>query len=288
MGVRVVTDSVSNIPQADRDRLNIEVVSLYIVDEGVSIREVDIDYDDFYSRLHDMSTLPTSAQPSPEDMRVTFERLIAEGHEVIGVFIGSKMSGTFSSASLARDMVLKANPDARIELVDSGSNSMQEGYTALAAAEVAAAGGTIEEAVQAAEESRRHIRFLFTPETLEYLRRGGRIGAAAALVGSLLKMNPVLTVENGVADTFAKVRTYKKAMDTIFETAMKDIEQYGGLKNMCVHSIAQLELATEFRDRLSAALGNIEIPVISLSPVVGMHVGPAVGVIYETVDPLRA
>lgn len=288
MSVRVVTDSVSNIPADIRERLGIEVASLYIVEDGKSTREVDMDYEAFYARLEDMEKLPTSAQPSPDDFLQLFNRLLDEGHQVVGVFISELMSGTIGNAYMVRDMILAKRPEARIEIVDSKSNSMSEGFAAMAAAEAAAAGAAIEECVHAAIESVKRTRFIFTPQSLEYLRRGGRIGTAAALLGSLLQLSPILTTEDGIAQTFKKVRTYSKAIDTIIEQCVADAESHGGLSRLIVHSIAQFDKAMEVRDRLAEKFSHIEIPVIALSPVIGTHVGPAVGVVYETVEPLRA
>ena len=290
MAVRIVTDSVSSIPAEVRERLDISVVSLYVVEGTTSTREIEIDHDEFYDRIAAAKELPTSAQPSPADLLEAFTSLIDKGHEVVGVFISDLMSGTFASANMVRDMVLKDRPDAKIEIVDSRSNSMQEGFVAIAAAEMAALGGTIEQCVTAALDSVRRSRFLFTPESLESLRRGGRIGNAAALIGSLIQLTPVLTVENGVADTFKKVRTYPKAIATIIDQVVADAESHGGITRMCVHNItrSQLENAREVRDRLAEKFSHLDIPVISLGPVIGTHVGPAVGVIYETAEPLRA
>lgn len=288
MSVRVVTDSVSNIPADLLEKYDIEVASLYIIENGVSTREVDMDFEDFYDRLEKMEQPPTSAQPSPDDFLQLFNRLLDEGHEIVGVFISELMSGTIANAYMVRDMILAKRPEAKIEIVDSRSNSMSEGFAALAAAEAASAGAAIEECVHAAVESVKRTRFLFTVQTLEYLRRGGRIGSAAALLGSLLQLTPVLTTEDGVAATFKKVRTYHKAIDTIVEQCVVDAETHGGLNRLIVHSIAQFDKAKEVRDQLAEKFSHLEIPIISLSPVIGTHVGPAVGVIYETVEPLRA
>jgi DegV family protein with EDD domain len=153
---------------------------------------------------------------------------VAAGDEVVGVFISEKMSGTFSTAQLARDMVLERHPGARIAIVDSRSNSMELGLAVLAAARRAATGGSIEDVVDAAEQMTLHTRFLFTPLTLEYLRRGGRIGHASALLGTLLQIKPVLTVVDGVTDTFAKVRSLAKAQELIAQTFASDIRNKGG------------------------------------------------------------
>ena len=212
MPVSVVTDSVASIPADIVAENGIDVVSLYVNDGDTNQRELDMDVADFYRRLEDMRSLPTSSQPSVDEIFSAFRQAVARGSDVVGVFISEKMSGTLQTARMAVDMVRAEFPDARIELVDSGSNSMEEGFGAIAAAQTALAGEAIERCVAAAQKTLRRTRYLFTPHTLEYLRRGGRIGGASALVGGLLQIKPILTVERGETQTFSRVRTQSRAL----------------------------------------------------------------------------
>ena len=284
----IICDSTACLSdeQVRANRLN--VVSLWVNDDGDTQRELDMDHEAFFARLADMQQLPTSSQPSPEEMMAAMRQALAEGDgEAIGVFLSSKMSGTFESARLAADLIIAEQPDARIELIDSKSNCMQAGFAVLDAARASAAGESMERCVEAAQDCMRRTRFLFTPQTMEYLRRGGRVGNAAALLGGLLQIVPVLTVEDGVTSVAAKVRTRKKALAEMVTRFSADIEAHG-LRDVVVHSIADLEAAKAFaRDHIAPIAGR-EVPVVPIGPVIGLHVGPTVGLAYATERPLRS
>lgn len=281
MPVSVVTDSVASIPADDAAELGIDVVSLYINDGESNQLELEMDVVGFYRRIQDMRTLPTSSQPSVDSLVSVFKRAVDRGSEVLGVFVSHKMSGTFDAACLAADIVIAARPGARIELLDSGSNSLQEGFGAITAAKAARAGESIERCIQAAEETLRRTRYLFTPSTLEYLRRGGRISAASAMLGGLLQIKPILTVENGEAAQFGKVRTQGRALTEIARKFASDVSAYG-LRRVVVHYIGDIEPAERFaREHVEPLIGR-PVRVIPVSPVVGLHVGPAVALVYET------
>lgn len=286
MSVRIIVDSTSYIPPADRERLSIEVVSLAVVFPEGPQRELDIDDTAFYARLRNDQKVPTSSQPTPAEMEDAFRRALDAGHDVVGVFISSNMSGTFSSAELAAGGLRGEYPDRAIQLVDARSNSMQVGMAAIAAARAAADGADAAACVTAARETMRRTRFLFTPHTLDYLRLGGRIGAASALLGALLQIRPILTVENGVTSPFEKVRTKRRALERIVETFTADKERYG-LRDIIVHHIDDPAEGAVLASMLEPVAGRA-IPLIPIGPVVGLHVGPAtVAVIYETEEPLR-
>ena len=281
MSILVVTDSVASIPADILGELGIDVVSLYINDGDTNQRELEMDIPAFYRRLADLQALPTSSQPSVEELLTSFRGAVERGSDVIGVFISEKMSGTLQTARLAAEMIRGEFPGTRIELIDSGSNSMEEGFGAIAAARAARAGETIERCVTAAQETLRRTRYLFTPHTLEYLRRGGRIGGASALVGGLLQIKPILTVEEGAVVTFAKVRTQSRALAEISHKLAEDISAYG-LKQVVVHYIVDRDSAQIYAREQIEPLAGGPVRVIPVSPLIGVHVGPAIGVVYET------
>ena len=281
MAVGVVTDSLASIPPDEAQAAGIEVVSLYINDGDSNRAELELDVAAFYHRLEDMRVLPTSSQPSVESLAVAFRRVVERGSEALGVFTSSKMSGTLEAARIAADMVLGDKPGSRIELLDSGSNSMEEGFGVLAAAQAARAGETIERCVELARETLRRTRYLFTPETLEYLRRGGRIGHASALLGAMLQIKPILTVEDGEVTTFAKVRTRGRALAEIARAFADDVAAYG-LRQVVVHYIGDPAPAEQFAREYVETLAGGPGRTIPVSPVIGLHVGPAVGIVYET------
>ncbi|MRS11789.1 MAG: DegV family protein [Actinobacteria bacterium] len=287
MAVRVVADSTSYIPRPLREALGIGIVSLSSTLGGVTYPDDAEDYSEFYDALAASSELPTTSQPSVQAMVDLLQAPVAEGHEVVGVFISELMSGTYANALLARDMVRETYPDAVIEIVDGRSNSMELGFAVLAAARKAADGGSVAEVVQAAEEMTRHTRFLFTPLTLEYLRRGGRIGNAKALLATLLQIKPVLTVVDGVTDTFAKVRTLQKSHDLIVDTFAADVRDKGGLGEVYVHHIHDAKAGRALADRVAEIAGRA-VEIIDVGPGVGSHVGPGtVAVVYYTNGPMR-
>lgn len=284
--IRIVTDSVASLPARLAEQLGIEVVSLWVNDGESHMRDIDIDLDAFYRRLADMAHLPTSSQPSVDSLVEAFTRGVADGSAVIGVFISEKMSGTAQAARLAADMVRESIPEAVIEIVDARSNSMQEGFVAVAAAKAALAGESLEGCLSAARDTIARSRYLFTPASLEYLRRGGRIGSASALLGQLLQIRPILTVENGETATFAKVRTQARALSDMASTFAADVSAYG-FSDAVVHYIADRAPAEEFARDTIAAIAGREVEVVPVSPVIGLHVGPAVGLVYVTQNPLR-
>jgi len=279
--VNVVTDSLASIPVDLVGEYGLEVASLYVHDGDQERPELQIDVAAFYRRLADMSTLPTSSQPSVEALVDAFRRATMDGCDAVGVFASSKMSGTFQTAVLAARMLSDECPEARIELIDSGSNSMEEGFGVLAAAKAAAAGESMEECVAAAKTTLARTRYLFTPHTLEYLRRGGRIAGASALIGGLLQIRPILTVEQGEVQTFAKVRTQARALAEMTRKFAEDVSAFG-LVQVVVHYIADRDLGEQYAREQIEPIAGVPVRVIPVSPVVGLHVGPAVGIVYET------
>lgn len=281
MSVQVVTDSVASIPPAYAKSLGLEVVSLFVNDGERQEADLDIDLDEFYRRLADMAHLPTSSQPSVESLVSCFRTAVQRGQDVLGVFISGKMSGTVDTALMAADMVRSEIPGAAIEVLDSRSNSLQEGFAAIAAAKAAQAGEALERCADAARNTMARTRYLFTPQTLEYLRRGGRIGTASALIGSLLQVRPILTVQDGETTTFAKVRTQGRALAEMTRQFDDDVRRYG-LRNVAVHYISDRAAAQAYAREQIGPLVQHDVEVVPVSPVIGLHVGPAVAIVYET------
>jgi DegV family protein with EDD domain len=283
MPVRVVTDSTSYIPAELAGPLDIRMVSLYVTFGGVTEREVDVDVDTFYQRMRASGEFPTSSQPSVAELIEAFEGPVSQGDEVVGVFISSDMSGTFSTASMARDQVLERHPGAVIELVDSRSNSMELGFAALAAAEAVRDGGDAKAAVEAARHMIDRSRWYFVPNTLDYLRMGGRIGAASALLGSMLEIRPILTVANGVTSPVKKVRTRARAIAEIADLFAADVAAKG-FGDVIVHHISDEAAAADLASRIEAVIGRPP-RIVPLGPVIGVHVGPgSLGIVYHTLE----
>lgn len=281
MAIKIVTDSTSYIPEEFINKYDISVVSLNVIMNGESIREVDLDNETFYSKMEESTEIPSSSQPSPDEIYNTFENIIKEGNSIVGIFISSDMSGTVSSANLIKNMLLEKYPTAHIEIVDSRSNCMQMGYVAIEAAKAAAAGKSMEEVIDVCTSVINNSRFLFTPDTLDYLKKGGRIGGASALLGTLFQIKPILTVCDGKTTVFTKVRTKKKAVDTIVTTLVNDLQgkELGGV---IVHHINCQDEGLSLAAKIKKQLG-VDVQIDTIGPIIGLHVGPgSIGVAYFT------
>lgn len=281
MAIKIVTDSTSYIADEYIKKYDINIVSLNVIINGVSSREVDIENEVFYEEIKNSKEIPKSSQPIPEEMLNTFREIVEDGDSIVGIFLSSKMSGTYSNANMIKDMILEDYPDAEIHILDSKTNCMQMGFAVIEAARTASEGKSINEVINAANHVINNSRFLFTPETLEYLKKGGRIGGAAALFGNVLQIKPILTVVNGETSVFKKVRTRKKAIEEIVKTVLEEIESKG-LGDIVVHHINCQEDGLKLAKALENKLGK-KVEIQSIGPVIGVHVGPgSIGIAYYT------
>jgi len=285
VAVQILTDSTSYIDKSIKKELGILVASLNVIVGEKSIKEVDIENENFYKGLN-TKHIPTSSQPSVDEMYHTIKSVVEKGDQLVGIFLSSKMSGTYASAHIAKDMVIEEYPDGQIEIIDSRSNSMQLGFAAIVAARLAQKGASLEEVKVAVAENIERSRFIFLPDNLEYLIKGGRIGGASALLGNLLKIIPILTVENGETAVLKKARTKTKAVTVMLDKLVKDAYKYG-IKEVCVHHINALDEAQQLVTRIKEKL-NIKASLSDIGAVIGLHVGPgAIGIVYYTENALR-
>ena len=286
--IKVVTDSVASLPKELIEEENIEVVSLFLNEDGHEHVDATMDLDDFYTRIYDMAdNPPTSSQPSQSTLEELFESFAKAGHEVLGIWISTGLSGAFDGVLRAARSVESRNINFKYCMIDSSSCGFDEAFTVLEGARAVREGKTLAEAAQTVLEAIESTRFLFTPESLTFLKKGGRIGGAAALLGNLIKLAPVLTVVDGTPEPMAKVRTRKKALVKIQEILEHDIETCGGLKDLVVHYIGDKAPAVEWAKEFFEPFLKREVRVIPVSPVVGLHVGPAVGISYICNKPLE-
>lgn len=281
MAIKIVTDSTSYIADEYIKKYDIKLVSLNVIINGVSSREIDIENEVFYEEIKNSKEIPKSSQPIPNEMLNTFKEIVKDGDSIVGIFLSSKMSGTYSNANMIKDMILEDYPDAEIHILDSKTNCMQMGFAVIEAARTASEGKSINEVINAANHVINNSRFLFTPETLEYLKKGGRIGGAAALFGNVLQIKPILTVVNGETSVFKKVRTRKKAIEEIVKTVLEEIESKG-FGDIVVHHINCQEDGLKLAKALENKLGK-KVEIQSIGPVIGVHVGPgSIGIAYYT------
>ena len=284
--IKILTDSVASIPADVAREAGIDIVTLYVNRDGRELADADIDLDAFYADIYDMvDDIPTSSQPSQLALEAVFEEAAQAGDEVLGIFISTGLSGAYEGAVRAARAVKARNIGFSYALVDSSSCGYDGAWPVFDAVAARDAGKDLEGCTRAALKGVESTRFLFTPETLTFLQKGGRIGGAAALLGNLIQLSPVLTVADGEATTFAKVRTRKKALEKIVTTFKDDVEQHG-LKNMVVHYIGDKTPAVQWaRDVVEPLVGRT-VQVLPVSPVIGLHVGPAVGIAYECASAL--
>ena len=281
MSIKIIADSTCYLPKEYIDKYNVSIVSLNVLLNGNSYREIDLSNDWFYNEMAKSPTIPTSSQPSIEELYSTVESLVKDGHDVVGVFLSSDMSGTFSTSNLVKNMILENYPNAKIVMIDSRSNCMQAGFAVLEAAKASNENKSLDEVVSIAKNVIENSKFIFVPETLDYLKKGGRIGGAAALFGSLLQIKPILTVEDGKTTVFTKVRTKKKAIDKIVNTVLEQNSK-SPIKGIIVHHINCESEGQELADRLKNSLGLDNVKIQSIGPIIGLHVGPgSIGVAYH-------
>lgn len=279
--IRIVTDSTASIPHELAKADGIEVVTMYVNRDGVEYEDATMDLDAFYKDIYEMiDDIPKSSQPSQGKLEELFEKIASAGDELLGVFMSSKMSGTVEGALRAARSVAAHHVGFKFRIVDSSSNSFEEAWPVFAAVSGRDAGCTLDQCVELVKRSMKRTRWLFTPESLRFLKVGGRIGSASALLGNLMKLCPILTVSDCETATFAKVRTQKKALAAIAEKLRADVAEYG-LENIVVHYIGDSSDAIRWaRESVEPIVGR-EVPVIPVSACIGLHVGPAIGVVYE-------
>lgn len=285
--IRVITDSVASIPKDDSHQDELQMLTLYVNRDGQEYEDLTMDVDRFYADIYDMlDDIPTSSQPSVQSFERAFEDAAQAGDQVLGVFISTGLSGCYEGAMRAARSVKARHPDFEYALVDSTSCGGDEGLPVLDAVDAVREGRSLSHAAQAVLLGVQSTRFLFTPESLTFLKAGGRIGNAAALLGNLMQLVPVLTVRDTITTTLAKVRTRPKALKRIMQQLSDDIEHCGGLKRIVVHYIGSKAPAVEWAKTAIEPLVGHDVDVIPVSSVIGVHVGPAIGIAYECNLPL--
>jgi DegV family protein with EDD domain len=270
MPVALVTDYCHYLPRELAQRCGLHEVSLYVHRDGDAVRESEIvDYDAYYASLADAAELPTTSQPSIGDFLATYEPLIAAGDEIVSIHLSGGLSGTVRSAEQAREQLGEAAE--RVHVVDSTTACGAEGLMLLAAAAAIRDGRSAEEAVARARAARAGLQFLFSLDTLEYLRKGGRIGGAQAWLGSALKIKPILSLESEIG-AVERVRTGRKA----FERLVTLLEQMkaDGCDGWVVQHTHVPEQARALVERGREIFGTEPVFVSEIGPVIGTHIGP--------------
>lgn len=273
-GVRVVTDSTSYLPPEVVVRHGLEIVSLYSAFEGEEPQPEDIDGDfaPFYERLVASDGLATTQPPTVEDFASTYRSLLADGSEVVSVHISSGLSET---CEIARQAASKVQADGdggeRVHVVDSATAGPQQGLLAITAARAASAGRTAAQVVDLVREARAQSNQWFMLDTLEYLRRGGRVGGVTAWIGSTLSVKPILTIASEM-EAVERVRTRERAVERLLDFG-RELKASDASAYVVLHTASPGE-ADAFVGRLHEVFWHPPVFVAEIGPVIGTHVGP--------------
>jgi DegV family protein with EDD domain len=272
-GVAVVTDSTTYLPREIVERHDLHEVSLYVSWNGHAQRESEItDLDGFYDRLRAAADMPSTSQPSVGDFLEVYEPLLAQGRDIVSVHLSSGISGTVLAAEQARQTLVERGigPD-RVIVVDSRTAAAGQGMMAIAAANAAREGASARAVAAAAQAVRDALKMWFAVDTLEFLRRGGRIGAAGAWLGSALKIKPILTFEETVQPV-ERVRTSARAFDRMVEY-LED-RRAAGCDVYFMQHIQAHDAMERLTERGRDIFGREPEFVSEMGPVIGAHAGP--------------
>lgn len=269
--IAIVTDSTSDIPKDMVKEHQITSVPLSVIfgEETFLDDGIQITIEEFYKKLRSEEKLPTTTQPTPRDFVDVYKDLLKDHDRVVSIHISKKMSGTINSAEMAKQQM----PDAPIEIIDSEFTHMPLGFLVLEAAKVANAGGSNSEIKSTIDGLRNRMNELFVPSTLEYLKKGGRIGKARGLIASLLEIKPILTLHDGEVSQFKTARRWNQAKTEIInsmETLINDPLKL----TVSVGDSDTEEDGAEMYDRIKEKFNPKKIFRVNIGAVVGTHLGP--------------
>jgi DegV family protein with EDD domain len=269
LSVAIVTDSTADLPaQLARTRA-ITVVPLTLNFEGRSLLDgVDIRPSEFYRKLPNATTHPTTSQPSAGRFSEAYSELLADHSDIISIHISEKLSGTYASAVQGAEMT----DSKHVHVIDSQLVSMSLGLLALAASEMVSKGEAAPAIVDRVTAMREQVQTYFSVATLEFLRRGGRIGRASAMLGSVLQVKPVLCIRDGLVTPLERVRTFDRALNRVVELT-REVDRGKGLCVIVGHADAEADAERVARE-LEPQCNTLMIQ--PLGPVVGAHAGPGV------------
>jgi DegV family protein with EDD domain len=286
----VVCDTTAYLPAELSVANGIELVSLYVNWDDGSEREIDMpNFDAFYERLKTAKQLPTTSQPSIGDFLAVYEPLLERGLDIVSIHISGGISGTVESARQASERLAERGAAGRVTVVDSESGCGGMGLCTLAAAKLAQAGAEAADVAERARDTRRELKMWFAVDTLEYLRRGGRIGAASAWLGTALKVKPILTLEAEITPV-ERVRTGARAVRRLTDYAEQ--RKADGADAWVVQHIQAPGEAAKLVEQAQEIMGKPPLWVSEVGPVIGAHVGPGLlgigGVPERLLDPASA
>jgi DegV family protein with EDD domain len=274
MAVKIVTDSTSDLTPEIASELGITVVPLNVhfnTEVGTETYRdgVDLKAEDFYRRLEQNKTLPTTSAPAPGIFAAVYDKLVKETDEILAITISSKLSATYKAALDAKELM---KGKARLEIIDSLSAMVGLGLIVISAAKAAKAGASLDETIDVVRSSMKRVDFRLAFDTLEYLRKGGRIGTAQAFLGSALKINPILTIRDGLTEGVTRVRCRAKAVDYLGDFVMN----FPDIEEVAIEDATTPDEAKILVERLGSRFPSERIYWMKVGPVIGTHVGPHV------------
>ena len=275
MPVAVVLDSTHYMPREVVERHGFQTVSLYVRwgTPPSDTREAELpDFDAFYDHLRSARELPSTSQPSVGDFLSVYEPLIERGDDILSIHLSGGISGTVRSAEQARDRLLEQGvAPERVIVLDSSTACAGYGLMAIAADNVAREGASLQEAADRARDARANLKILFAVDTLEFLRRGGRIGGAQAWIGSTLKIKPILAIEREI-QPIERVRTWGRAFERMVDHLSSLREE--GKDRFFIQHIQAIDQAEKLAARGEAIYGRPPEFISEIGPVIGAHAGP--------------
>jgi DegV family protein with EDD domain len=268
MPVKIVTDSVADIPPDIVRDLDITLIPVLLRFGEETYRDgIDMTNDQFYERLTTSKVMPTTSVPSLDLFARTYAKLAEETREILVIMLSSKLSGIYNAARQSADLM---EGDCRIEVLDSGCAVMAQGFVVIKAARAAKEGATLDEILEIVRNNLPRVDMHAAFDTLEYLKRGGRIGRAQAFMGSVLRVNPIITLKDGVVEPVGRARSRSKAIDHLYEFAAS----YSHIEELAVEGAACPEDVEQLVERLGAIFPKERILRSRTTPVIGAHTGP--------------
>lgn len=271
--IKIITDTTSYIPRDFAAKHDISVVRLNYTFDGITEKEgFPGDFDEFFHKLASTNLFPTTSQPSTGEFIEEYTKAIESGYEhIIVILLSSKLSGTYSNAVLAKNML----GDERITIIDSEQSASNLRILVEDALEMVKRGKTIDEIVSHIEEKKKNMAIFLTVDTLEYLKRGGRLSSLQSIIGDVLSIKPIIMLKDGELKLLEKVRGKSKAISSIINRIPQDVKRI----SIC-HVLNEAE-ALKVKEGLEKKFIDVKISIDELGPVIGCHVGPkAIGICY--------
>jgi DegV family protein with EDD domain len=270
--IKIVTDSAADIPPQIREELGITVVPLYVRFGEETFKDgVTISNDEFYRRLVSGDVYPNTIQPSPQDFKETYEQLAKDADGIVSIHLSDKFSGTSNSAKQAMALIKSKCP---IEVINSNSMTIGLGMICIAAARAAKAGANMSTVVKEVNEAIPQIHFMVLFDSLKYLAKGGRIGQAKKLLGTLLNIKPLLGMKDGIVVPVGQARSYAKGIEKQYSFLTDALNEKGNVKDLAIMYNTTKDEANNLADRIAPLYPREKIIMGQIGPILGSHGGP--------------